>query len=544
MNRREGPAEGWDAGALLLRRVVADDEILDVLVLKHAAEGVDPRRVAGVAVQLGTIHECWMHFAECCEIGDLLVKRMIGVEAVARTRRGADDHLARILLRLGGEHVLTSVLVTICASETLLVTVVDDGIASGEEHEIVRELDALQQFVSVEALAREHHGRAAHVVIAGEGGQLVGVGVVVGVVVVECEQVSDAGGAATCCEVDCSALEREVERGLQFAVGGERRDVLGVAVEDLSEHEEILVVLTCRLEDARAELLPELEVHVLDGVDTESVDTEVGPCRVDVDHSIDDFLTLGEEVVEAEEVAISVGFAGPGRVTAVVVHRRIIEPFRHLHRSVFLTAEHRGMRERRLKIHSGELPADVVTVVERIAVNILVGLGFLRDVVVVAVGVVDHVCGVVGDDVEEDLHAASVRSVNELAHLLVRAEVWINLGEICDPVAVVTGSGISTGPLDWPVLEARREPDGSGTEAFDVVELLHDALEVATVVEALVRRVEAVRESVALNAAGVVAWITVGETIGEEKVELLVGECLPQRRSSKCFIGCRRGTFE
>ena len=55
----------------------------------------------------------------------------------------------------------------------------------------------------------------------------------------------------------------------------------------------------------RAELLPELRVDVLHGVDAEAVDAEVlDPGLVDVDHPVDDLGPLGEQVVEAEEVAV------------------------------------------------------------------------------------------------------------------------------------------------------------------------------------------------------------------------------------------------
>ena len=76
--------------------------------------------------------------------------------------------------------------------------------------------------------------------------------------------------------------------------------------------------------------LPELEVDVLDGVDPEAVDAEVDPLLVDVAHPLDDLGPLGEQVVQADEVAVRRALTGEGRVTPVVVQRRVVEPGRGL----------------------------------------------------------------------------------------------------------------------------------------------------------------------------------------------------------------------
>ena len=78
--------------------------------------------------------------------------------------------------------------------------------------------------------------------------------------------------------------------------------------------------------DSRRELLPELDVDVLDGVDAEAVDAEVDPGAVDVGHPLDDPRVLGEQVVEADEVAVLARLAGERRVAAVVVVDRVAEP--------------------------------------------------------------------------------------------------------------------------------------------------------------------------------------------------------------------------
>ena len=84
-------------------------------------------------------------------------------------------------------------------------------------------------------------------------------------------------------------------------------------------------------EHLRREVLPELVVDVLHRVDAEAVDLEVGdPILVDLHHPVDDALVLGEQVVEADEVAVAGSSADERRVAAVVVERDVVEPLGHL----------------------------------------------------------------------------------------------------------------------------------------------------------------------------------------------------------------------
>ncbi len=480
-----------------------------------------------------------MLLGEGAQRGDLLVEGVRGVVAVHRPGRGTDDRLAGVAVHLRGEHVLPGVLVTGRPDEALLVAVVDDRLAAGEEHQLVRELDPLLQLVAGEVLG-EHHGRPAHVVVAREGRQLVGVGVRVGVVVVLCVEGAQVGRGAALGEVDRPALEAEVDDGLELALGGEGRQILGVAVVDLAEHEEVVVLGARGLEDARAELLPELQVDVLDRVDPEAVDPHVGPGGVDVDHPVDDLGALGEQVVQADEVPVGAGLPGEGGVTPVVVHRRVVEPVRHLDRLVRLGAEDRGVGEGNLGVQERERLADVVAVVEGVARCVAVGLGLLVDVAVLTLLVVDDVGGVVGDDVEVDLHPPRVRLVDELAHLLVRAQVRVDLGEVGDPVAVVPGARVLLAALDGAVLEAGRQPDRGRPQALDVVEPVHDPGQVSTVEEALVGGVEAVVQPVPRDPGRVVGRVAVGEPVGHHEVELLAGHRLPQAVPRQVLVR-RRG---
>ena len=156
-------------------------------------------------------------------------------------------------------------------------------------------------------------------------------------------------------------LEREVEDRLHpvvgRVVGGEALRGGVAAVEgDLAEHEEVRVAVGRGvLLQGRPEPLPELVVDVLHGVDPEPVDVEVlDPGPVDVDHPVDDLGLLGEEVVEAEEVAVLAVLAGEGGVAAVVVVRHVVEPGGDL--DVLLAGVELGhVRERRGRVEVREL---------------------------------------------------------------------------------------------------------------------------------------------------------------------------------------------
>ena len=105
----------------------------------------------------------------------------------------------------------------------------------------------------------------------------------------------------------------------------------------------------------------------------------------------------------------------------------------------------------------------------------------------------DHVGGVVDDDVEDHLQPEPVRAVDEGAELRVRAEVRVDGGEVDGPVAVVPGAV----GLDVLLPVRRRDPDRVEAEVADPREpartgaVAGQAREVAAVVVAGVGRVEA-----------------------------------------------------
>ena len=95
-------------------------------------------------------------------------------------------------------------------------------------------------------------------------------------------------------------------------------------------------------------------------------------------------------------------------------------------------------------------------------------------------------------------------------------------GEVGDPVAVIAGAFLPRRALHGLVLEDRRDPYRGRAETLDIVEALDQALEVAAVVEALARRIEAGAQPVAGQAAAVVRRIAVLEPVGQQEIDDLV----------------------
>ena len=121
-----------------------------------------------------------------------------------------------------------------------------------------------------------------------------------------------------------------------------------------------------------------------------------------------------------------------------------------------------------------------------------------------------------------------MRSVDEPAKLVVGAQMWVDLGEVSDPVPVVARRWAVL-QLYGLVLETGRQPDRGRAKTADVVDAVQQTLQVAALVEALVRRIETVLGRTALDAAGVVRGRAVLEPIGHHEVERLVGDRSSQR---------------
>ena len=289
------------------------------------------------------------------------VQRVGRVEVVRRVGGvGAEQVVVEVVRDLAGKQRLARVLVPARAGEALFVTVVDDRVAAGEVHQLMGEPVAGDAFgvVRVRVVRRDEAADPAHVVVPQEGGQLVDVGVRVGVPVVPGEEGLQAlRGLAAGGEVAGGVLEREIQHGLHPVAGGELRGEALGRVEDLAEHKELVLAVGLGVvEDVRAELLPELVVDVLHGVDPEAVHAEVAdPVLVDVGHSVDHRRVFGEQVVEAEEVPVEGVLALKGGVAAVVIERGVVEPVGDLE-VLFPGLQYRRVGEGRCRVQGREAP--------------------------------------------------------------------------------------------------------------------------------------------------------------------------------------------
>ena len=209
-------------------------------------------------------------------------------------------------------------------------------------------------------------------------------------------------------------------------------------------------------------------VDVLRRVDAEAVDLEArDPRGVDLREAVQHVRLLGEEVVEAEEVALLEALLAARAevdVAAVVVVERVVQPLGLLQVAVALEHERDARHRRGLEAREA-LRGDVSRRVEHLAVAVAV-----RDVGVgrSAVRQLHDVGRVVDDDVEVDLQPEAVRSGHELREVLVGAEVRVDRREVEAPVAVVGGAAV----LDGILLQDRRDPERGEAEILDPLEAL------------------------------------------------------------------------
>ena len=114
-------------------------------------------------------------------------------------------------------------------------------------------------------------------------------------------------------------------------------------------------------------------------------------------------------------------------------------------------------------------------------------------------------------DIQDYLHALCVRCINQVLkfHILTLIAL-IHFREVAGVIAVIV--------IARSILHHRSNPYSCKTECLDVVQFLNQALEVATpcrVAYVVVLRVPTL---------GIVTWITIVETGGHHKINLLIAE--------------------
>ena len=177
----------------------------------------------------------------------------------------------------------------------------------------------------------------------------------------------------------------------------------------------------CRMcADGRHERLPEFGVHMFGSVDAKTVNTEIiDPAVKNIDEALQHTWIFGSDVVQAAEVTQGRTLAFKSAVAAIVVITQLVEPLGNL-----------AVRFARGDI--GRVRVAVGTI--RIVGTRTVGAQGAR-----ALAIANHIGGVIDDDVQIQLHAASVRGGHQHLQICGRAKVWIDGREVGDPVAVVAG---------------------------------------------------------------------------------------------------------
>src|SRR5471030_583993 len=83
---------------------------------------------------------------------------------------------------------------------------------------------------------------------------------------------------------------------------------------------------------------------------------------------------------------------------------------------------------------------------------------------------------VIGDNIEQDLQAQSMRSADERAVIVERAEMFFHGVEVGCAVAVIIATGVVI------VVVNRSNPEGGNAEVFEIWQVLLDAFEIAAVI--------------------------------------------------------------
>ena len=279
-----------------------------------------------------------MRSAQGGEIADQPVEGMRRIEMVRARRAGCIQYrIIEVARRPRWEHVFARVGVVTIAHKALLVTIIDHWrTAQGHQHDM-GEPHARFEFVSRNAgpIMPDQRGETAHVVVAEECRHGERCGLTAFVEDITFEEIGQHAGAPALpqCRTDRS-LEREIEHGGIAVAPGELRDVAiaRLLARHFAEDREVgNAPRMGRLQHGRDERLPEARVDMPRRVDAVAVDAEVfDPLPVDSDHPLAHAGVFGEQIIQTDEITEAAALAGEGRVAAVVIEQRIIEPVRYL----------------------------------------------------------------------------------------------------------------------------------------------------------------------------------------------------------------------
>ncbi|VVT20649.1 hypothetical protein ERY430_80427 [Erythrobacter sp. EC-HK427] len=519
---------------------VEDREILLPAVRIKARGGENARLLLVMAHLLAAPGEGRMREADGRKVGNQPIQRMRGVEIrLCRRGIGADQIIVVIFRRQAGEHRFARALVVPVAHKALLVPVIDRGRTAQGQHHRMAEHHALQQLFgrNIGPAFADQRAETAHIVIAEEGRQVERGFLPAFIQRITIEQAVEHIGALSAAQHFAhSGGKGEIEHGRQLVAAGIFGDISGGRIVriDFAEHMEIGDA--CRFGaffHGGHERLPEAGIDMARGIDAEPVNAGVNhPVAIDIDHALPHEGVFGEQIVQPHEIALTAAFAGKGRVAAIVVIDRIVEPGGDFHLALGL--RHIGRVGVAGIGQAGEVFLARILVpgkafIDRLAIHAATPrIGEVCQAAIGIVGIVpffipDHVRRVVGDDIHVDLHATRMGRVHESGEFLARAEMAVGPREIGDPIAVIARALVTRRPLYRLVLENRREPDRGDAHPFEIIEAAGQARQIAALEETAMGGVETVIEAGSFETAGIVAGITVLETVGQDEVDNFIG---------------------
>jgi hypothetical protein len=115
-----------------------------------------------------------------------------------------------------------------------------------------------------------------------------------------------------------------------------------------------------------------------------------------------------------------------------------------------------------------------------------------------------------------------VGSVDEGLELRIRSEMRIDLSEVGYPIAVIARTVGAGAALHGFVLKDRSKPNRGHPKPLNIIEPVDQTFKVATMIEALVRGIEAVRQPVTLDPAAVVLRVAILKPVREKEIDHLV----------------------
>ena len=101
----------------------------------------------------------------------------------------------------------------------------------------------------------------------------------------------------------------------------------------------------------------------------------------------------------------------------------------------------------------------------------------------------NHISRVIGDNIEIELHAARVQSINQALEILIAAQMRVNLRIVDCPIAVITSAFIAAIALHRLVFEYRAEPNRGRPQTLNIIEPVNQPGQITPMVKALMRRV-------------------------------------------------------